>query len=435
MACFKLRGIHATRTVQNVLFLHKNDAARQHDDNSLLLNDNRLHIHLPHGTPVVITVHVGDITQAIEGGTTLIGNRQVLLVAHCEATDSNRNEPNLGWDLYCDALISRDLFVALVVQGQACPIGVVEEAFTKLDCEPPIADIFPRDYPETLQGRTYWGLIGSHKDTDDDATIKDAAMLRLCLEVGERGGRIDVPTIQARSLKGPSPVIERKNLRLSSQSLCKLRWYDLITATGGGTSSEDEEKVDTKNNEHADDRVVMMRRSFCKPVYDAIAGSGKFVAAADVDQQRKRRRKAKESSWICHVIPLNRTEAESHKLSCTALLHSMSLPALIACQLKVLGKGTLKPGAQIHGGSEATDSLPLGYVTAASFSATRGCSHGTGVVGASLLLRTVIGSISTPQQAFSSLAVLDIQGLRRIELIVRVQNGPATMKATLALLG
>jgi Ribonucleases P/MRP protein subunit POP1 len=431
MACFKLRGINATTTLQTMLSI-QNDADRQHD-NQLLLNDHELHIRLPHGTPMLITVNVGDATEATEGAP-LIGNCQALLVAHCEATDPYRNEPGVGWDLYCDALIAKDLFVALVVQGQACPIGVLEEAYTKLDCEPPIADIFPRDYPETIVGQKYWGITSI--EGTDDATMEDATMLRLCLEEGEGGGRIDVPTIKARCGPSPSAVKQPKSLRLSSQNLCQLRWYDLVKATGGGTPSEDKERIDCATEKNAYGRGVMMRRSFCKPVYDAIAGSGKFVAAAEASQQQKRRKRrtAKQSSWICHVMPLNRTEAESHMLSCKALLQSLVLPALISCHLKVLGKGTMNPGAQIHSGSEATDSQPLGYVTAASFSAARGCSHGTGVVGASRLLQTVIGSFSTSRQAHSSLAVVDIQGERRIELIVRVQNGAATMKATLELL-
>ena len=423
MACFKLRGINATSTLQKVL---KNDTHVAHKcDNHLLLNDDNLHINLPHATPLLITVNVGDTSEASQGAPS-IRNGQVLIVVHCESKNPFRNEPGMGWDLYCDASISRVLFVAMVVQGKACPIGIMEEAYIKLDCDPPISDIFPRDYPDTAQGKKYWEAQ-NNKNCTIHATTDDATLLRLSLEEGQKGGRVDVPIIEARSHSSPSAQKQQKRVRLEGHSFCKLRWHELVKTNGKGTYNI-QDNVD-------DDWVVMMRGSFCTPILDAIAASGTILAGADVDQEpkRRRRRKAKPFSEICHVTPLNRDEAERHMLSCKVLMQSLSLPAVIVCQLKVIGKGTMKPGAEIHSGSEASKPHAIGYVTASSFSAARGCIHGTGIVGASLLLRTISASISSPQQAHKSLAALSIDGARSIELVVNIQTGPASVKATLAL--
>ncbi|CAB9503700.1 CobW domain-containing protein [Seminavis robusta] len=440
MACFKLRGINATATVQRVLEDSRQtsrsggpETTKRRNDNPLLFSSETLHSNLPNGT--VLSALAADLDHPSTSNCRddkdhgLIQGDQLLLVSQRPANLS-RNEPAVGWDLYCDAAIAKVLFVELIIKGQACPIGIAEEAYIKLECDPPIADIFPRDYPETREGSQFWQLTNADDSGDGTATtVVDSTILRLCLQQGEKGGRIDVPRIKARSHQPPSQK-GQKPLKLSSGSLCKIRWYDLIKDAAANNTSDDGHDA-TEDTECA---VVMMRGAFCKPLEDALSASGNFVTKqSDAGTKGRKRRRVKQPNEICHVIPLTSDEMERHMSHCRTLLQSLSLPAVIACQLQVVGPGTLRPGAQICPATEAEPQI-VGFVTATSFSAARGCSHGIGVVGAALLLKVAIQAASSPQRAHSELAVVEVQGRRAIRLVVCLRSGTASMKATLALL-
>ena len=134
------------------------------------------------------------------------------------------------------------------------------------------------------------------------------------------------------------------------------------------------------------------------------------------------------------MVPLSREEADAHLTRCTALLQSLSLPAVVACRLQVVGSGTLRPGAKIYSRNGKEDACLLGYVTAGTFSVARGSSHGVGVLGASRLLQAVVGAISSVQQAQNALAIVQAQGKRHVNLVVDIKHGALILKATLALL-
>lgn len=455
LCCLQLRGMHATETLQKLLNKESgHDTSKEDEDypfsgssNDRLLNDNSLHTTLQGGTvlPVDFRVSQSPTTRDDNDSSILhlpwIKGSRALVISHC-VCDPNmlpQNAPGLGWDIYCDASLAKKLFVAFMLDGQACPIGIVEESYAKMECFPPIADVFPRDFPETKEGRRYW--LGN-LSVDDDSGVEsstDLQILRLCLEEGEAGGRVAVPTIRQRCSRLPSSKEGKSQIRtkISPQRLCSIDWSNLVQAEDNDDSDVDDSEDSQHSMQHPKD-VVMMRGLFGKPVVDMLSGSGKVsVQITSANQNRPvslNRRRVKRSHEIHHVIPLSREEADAHLSSCTSLLRSLSLPAVIACHLRVVGAGTLHAGAAIFAKKADNDSNLLGYVTAGVFSAARGSSHGIGVLGASRLLRAVVEATSSVQQAQNSLAVLNMQEKRQINLVVDIVDGALRMKATLALL-
>ena len=455
MCCLQLRGMHATTTLQKLLSKEAGDDTSKENEDSLLsgfsnyrlMSDKSLHTTLQNGTfiPVDFPGDQSSSTRDDNGSSLLhlpwIKGSRALVISHC-VCDPNilpQNAPGLGWDIYCDAIIAKELFVTFILDGQACPIGIIEEAYMKMECHPPIADTFPRDFPETEAGRRYWlGDLGLDEDKGGKSS-HESQILRLCLEEGESGGRVAVPTIKQRCLQLPSLTQGKSQLRakISPQRLCSIDWSNLVQAEDNNDSDADVSEDSQCSTQQPID-VVMMRGLFGKPVVDMLSGSGKVseqTSPADQNKQvSRKRRRVKRSQEMHHVIPLSREEADAHISSCTSLLQSLSLPAVIACHVRVVGAGTLRVGAAIFAKNVDSVSNLLGYMTAGVFSVARGSSHGIGVLGASRLLRAVVEATSSVQHAQNSLAVCHMQEKRQINLAVDIVDGTLTMKATLALL-
>jgi len=452
MTCFQLRGINATKAL--VPFLDTTSPVPT--GNQRLLNNDKVHTDLPNMTviPILLTLPNSKSSSSIvdnDNNNSLtmpqpwIENCRALAVSYCVSDPTNlpQNAPGIGWDVYCDAQIAKDFFVQLVLTSQACPIGVVEEAFIKLECHPPIATVFPRDFPDTDEGRKYWQLgtggntVRFHSNDNDvkDKSLADLQTLRLCLEDGEAGGRVDVPTIKKRS---DASAKGNDLSRISNNRVCSITWRDVVNPQAASNYEEDFSKGGGLENASSmqSANVVMMRGMFGKPLVDALSGSGK-IASGEVSVKKaasRKRRRGKRPNEVCHVIPLSRDEADDHITNTTTLLQSLSLPAVVACRLNVVGTGTLHPGAQIYSRSSKNEGSLLGYVTSGGFSVARGAPHGLGVMGASRLLEAIIDACSSVQQMQHCLAVVQDYGSRRIHLLVNIKNGKhEKMKATMAL--
>eukprot|EP00581_Thalassiosira_minuscula_P029611 CAMPEP_0183780856 /NCGR_PEP_ID=MMETSP0739-20130205/57343_1 /TAXON_ID=385413 /ORGANISM="Thalassiosira miniscula, Strain CCMP1093" /LENGTH=162 /DNA_ID=CAMNT_0026023903 /DNA_START=200 /DNA_END=685 /DNA_ORIENTATION=- len=126
--------------------------------------------------------------------------------------------------------------------------------------------------------------------------------------------------------------------------------------------------------------------------------------------QRRPRRKVRHSAFAVHASPLSKKDSEAHSNLCQQLKTSLSLPALLRCELYCDGKGTLNIGDLIlpsefqnyhdniigsdsENGNELLDEKsPLGVVVAGGFSPSRGKCHGICFVGAAKLINTMKGT-------------------------------------------
>jgi hypothetical protein len=447
-ACLKLRGINATITIQKVLASRAEiKAPAERSDILRILKDNNLHTSLPHGSVLAASVSLDSASSSSSSSSDVaagdqdsrestnvsgcwVGGNRILLISHCIRDSSNlpQNAPAIGWDIFCDVSIAKDLFVKLVLAGQACPIGVVEEAYVNLECAPPIATVFPRDYPETEEGRRYWHQM-SQGESDENNGV-----LRICLEEGEAGGRVPVPTISHRvRSNGDITQPRQQQTKISVHHLSKIRWNRLLTGTASeeGISDEDE----------GTEEVVVMRGIFGKPLLDALSGCGTVPSrrrAEDSPQpKRRKRRRVKQSGEILHALPLAPDQVETHQATCRTLIETLSLPAVVACHLLMIGSGTIAPGAEIR--SISNDAHLLGFVTAGTFSVARGRCHGIGVVAAAPLLHALLWASANPEQAKEALAVVEQPGtgsekVRQLHLQVQIRNCSVTYKASLSLM-
>jgi len=266
-----------------------------------------------------------------------------------------------GFDLMCHPDAARALFVRLVVQGGACAIGLAEEMHVHLEASPPVP-FFPRDFPDTRQGSLYWRSIGD-EDGDGIYTNGEGAgkssnycLLRSVLECGT--GRI------ARSLKQPA-------------SRPGVDWTSLV------------------DNDSGSKETVVVRGSFGKPFLDTlVSGTAGYLVGASKPDNNARKKRRRRSHASVTSPPLSREDAKTHEQLCNTLLRSLSLPALLLCQVIVAGKGTVLPGSCLFEHrrdeeGETEEAPPLGYVTMGVFSPSRGTNHGLALCGATRLLRAI----------------------------------------------
>ncbi|GKY94187.1 hypothetical protein MPSEU_000384700 [Mayamaea pseudoterrestris] len=239
-------------------------------------------------------------------------------------------------DVLCDASLAKQLFLALVMHGGACPIGMVEEASLLLEVPSPPVPVFPRDYPDTLEGETYWKGLAD-----------DWGYVRRHLEGGT--GRI-------RPNGGPQ--MNERN------------WTDL---------------VDDK-----DQQVVAIRGAFGNVLWNALQSAGNIPASVSSETQPCRKRRPTRQPWELGRAPLPTMEAaKAHAQLCATLIQSLTLPAIIMCHLTILGKGTIVSGTKVRSAGKREDKLLLGFVTACSFSPSRGATHGLVICGAARWLEAV----------------------------------------------
>ena len=206
---------------------------------------------------------------------------------------------------------AKTIFHNLVLAG-ACPIGLTEEAALQLDCDPPLP-LFPRDYPDTVQGKLYWS---SNIDQNDWVQVRNH------LEGG--GGRIRI--------KCEEPVPN------------SLDWSELVASSASSNAVSS-----------SDPSIVMVREAFADPFRKALARVGYLPsahhnAADQKDQLLTARRYRRPADMPFCVAAQRRVKAEfaAHQQLCQTLSSALTLPAVLLCHVQVLGRGVLRPGARLY---------------------------------------------------------------------------------------
>lgn len=288
-----------------------------------------------------------------------------------------------GLDVFCDPANAKMLFQTLILSGGACPIGIAEDAYLSLECDPPLP-VFPRDYPDTAEGATYW-----------DANSEAWNCVRKYWEGG--GGRISTTCETNRSPP--------------------LSWNDLTS--------------DNKDEMQSESSVVVVRGLFGDPFRSAISGCATLPApVSDGANLRRKRRPVGCTRPFVEAPKLSDELFSAHKDACTSLSQALVLPAALLCHVQIAGKGTLAAGSCLYP-LDNTD-CALGIVTTGAFSVARGRYHGIAIVGAARLLQAV----TTSRSIRSCVVITRLDGTKELHLKVRSKNScSALYEATLSLLG
>ena len=292
-----------------------------------------------------------------------------------------------GYDIFCPPQYSKLLFQNLVLYGGACLIGVVEEVYVALECCPPLL-VFPRDYPDTGEGRKYWNGSGD-----------EWRLLRHYWEGG--GGRISKfkPELLVNVDDTCSEALVDTSHRSDNKSCRTIAW----------------EKVLGHKDDHDMEQNVVVVRSeeFVRPFRLALSGGTSFTIKAESDREetceshtngttRKRKRRPMNGRHgIVEACRLSVAQQRNHRVLCQSFLDNLSLPAVLICSIEVHGKGTLQPGCGVYTTHQCDDSnttqnghVFLGWVTAGSFSMTRGYCCGIAMIGANSFLTALIQALA-----------------------------------------
>jgi hypothetical protein len=414
LALLRIRGRASTVTVQNVLrkFEHidfLDDDANTHN-NLIDLGEN----------PTFLETRISDL-KSIPKKTT---PTRSWIKLKCHQPNQNyqhlpHNLASSGWDIYCDPSICSFLLQSFVVDGGACAIGLVEDVRARLEAYPPLP-IFPRDYPDTSDGRLYWNgganLSSAKNEREDEnrscAQWQDWVVIRNCVEGS--WGRINTElkkTIrhfqENKKSKNESNSMHEGDdmvpmLIINHKLLCR------------ETISIHWESLTNVDNETA----VVVRGIYGFPFLKLLHGCGKpFLQPANTigrGSKRRPRRTVRPVNWAVCASPLSNKESELHSGLCQRLSASLSLPALLRCELYVDGKGAINVGDLIFPmdrhdnekgsgsfecedgaevGSGNANSSPLGVVTGGGFSPSRGKCHGIAFVGAARLIKALDGTV------------------------------------------
>jgi hypothetical protein len=261
----------------------------------------------------------------------------LVLSAKLDCLYTNLRNPSLpcnfgvcGIDVFGSPDRIKVFLLQLILRGGACPIGLIEETALRLECELPMP-VFPRDFPDTVEGIRYWQGSSPHW-----------ALMRE-YDYGCSG-----------------------RIKASPLSSVGIPWTDLVPLQA--------------------ETVVVVRGAFLRPFLDALISlnptHGRFVT----DSGKRRRRTANPlQSKRIPTPPLEQRSA--HESYCAGLTNSLTLAAVLFCHIVMDGPGTLIVGKPIFRHRGAGD--PIGYVTASSFSPALGVCHGTALVGADSLLTAI----------------------------------------------
>lgn len=373
MACFKLRGLLASECIQPGLrdMWHENASNGHWLDfwkrlNSTSVEHGQL-FRSPNfsGSP---STKAAFVLRCRRPRQTIIGSG---------------NWAVCGWDLFCHASQAKSLFVSIVVRGGACPIGQAEEAYLSLECSPSML-IFPRDYPDTEEGISFW-----YERSDD------WRLVRKYWEGG--GGRIASSTSHTPSTHHFSHAI----LTVFSQETCK-------------------------------SNVVVVRDAYTDPFRRALRGCCKSLVArcslATSPQRRKHRGTGRTRSYVA-APRISDEEFALHHEYCTLLLQTLSLPAVLVCCINGTGRGTFPVGSGLYPVGE--DSNAMGFITSSAFSVSRGFFHGIGIVVAKDFLQAIMSSRSDNTCVVRRCT----DGSKSVELKVRVNHPQEVFReVTLSLL-
>lgn len=382
-----------------------------------------LDIDANHGT----LIDLGTIT-CNESSTTNINQSSILLKCH-QPNQNYQHLPNnlasSGYDILCHPSLCAKLFQSLTVAG-ACAIGFTEDTRAQLEAYPPLP-LFPRDYPDTDEGKAYWEV-----DTRDVVSVnsqdsqnkkqlntswKDWAVLRTCIEGS--WGRINTPLKRTlRNRKQYDDEEKRKRQKESKSFASDSQGPQLVRkhqVFGREVSSIHWESIIASVEESSS--VVVVRGSFGIPFLQLLNGCGRLHTPDTTKESRRRpRRKVRPPNVGVHASPLSKIESEAHSNLCQELKASLSLPALLRCELYCEGKGTLTVGDLIlplHSNDDDEDNIcaqgsnlneeeegsaasvhadPLGVVVAGGFSPSLGKCHGIGIIGASKFIDALDGT-------------------------------------------
>jgi hypothetical protein len=410
MALLRIRGRASMSTLQNVI---------GHAEDIGLLGGVA-----NHGTLISLE---GDLTSTPQSVSTKAEN-QSWITLKCHQPNQlfqhlPHNLASSGWDILCHPSICASLFHSFVVDGGACSIGVVEDARAKLEAYPPLP-VFPRDYPDTEEGRRYWDgdtamtAVTSEDGCDEHAIAASNSwtVLRACFDGS--WGRINTPLkrsirhyekqleqdkIHKRKDTNPlSPIETAVPQLVLRKTLCGLEAlsinWDLLTPP---------------------DSPIVIRGSFIIPFLQLLQGCGRLHSQLALDTsekqcRRKHRRKVLSPKLIVRASPLSKVESYLHSKMCQQLIAALSLPGLVRCELDCDGKGAIEVGDLILPWTSSSDDdngagsyfddgadqvveqshvSPLGIVAAGGFSPCRGRCHGIGFVGAAKLLDALDGTL------------------------------------------
>ncbi|KAK1745015.1 ribonucleases P/MRP protein subunit Pop1 [Skeletonema marinoi] len=346
----RVRGTSSTATVADVLSFNWMDIL-PHDVN---VNE------VDHGTLLNRNEKVASSTDCTQS------SNQVILKSH----QPNRHHSHLpqnvacsGWDILCHPSIGNDLFQMLVRKGGSCAIGVAEDAWAQLEASPPLP-IFPRDYPDSAEGQSYW---------EGSSTIgRSWGRNNKLLRQSQREGcdeKVSIEEPETLELVTTADVSSRKTLRI--------HWSCLVSPK-------------------SDQSVIVVRGSFGVPFLQLLHGCGRLPS--------KTKTSSASSNVAVHAPPLSKCEKEGHSKLCQQLKASLSLPALLRCEIFFEGKGSPSVGDFIYSFTSkddtSNDDSPmssdkeslLGLVVAGSFSPTRGRSYGVAFVSAAMFIDALDGT-------------------------------------------
>lgn len=416
MSLLRIRGRASMSTLQNAL---------EHTENIGLLGGVANHgnlIHCETFSPIE-----GGLTSTLQSVSTKADN-QSWIILKCHQPNQlfqhlPHNLASSGWDILCHPSICVSLFQSFVVDGGACSVGVVEDARAKLEAYPPLP-VFPRDYPDTEQGRKYWDgdmtmtAVNSTEGCDEQAiaSSKGWTVIRACFDGS--WGRINTPL--KRTIRHCEKQLEQKKIckrkDLNPMSLTETLMPQLVlrkSSCGLETLSIHWELLTPPNS------PIVIRGSFVIPFLQQLHGCGRLYSQLTVDTsekqcRRKPRRKVLFPQLIVRASPLSKEESHLHSKLCQQLIAALSLPGLVRCELYCDGKGSIKVGDLILSWISSSDdssstgfnfdngagqideqshASPLGIVAAGGFSPCRGRCHGIGFVSAAKLLNALDGTL------------------------------------------
>ena len=406
----------------------------------------------------------GDVIDNAEHGTVVNiepPSSETRILVKCHQPNQNykhlhlpHNLASSGYDIICHPSICSKLFQSFVTNGGACAIGLTEDVRAQLEAYPPLP-IFPRDYPDTEEGKAYWRgdtskvLNNEGDERQTNTSCKDWAVLRTCIEGS--WGRINTPLKRTLRNRKEHDVKESKQERdkksPATPSDDQSQELQLITkhqVFGRKTAIIHWENLLSPNEES----TIVVRGSFGIPFQQLLDGCGRLHAHSESDDKkedkpkRRPRRRVRPPNSTIQASPLSKDESEAHSNLCRQLRESLSLPAMLRCELFCDGKGSLNVGdlilpiclrndsdAGISGqDSDCDDSVedgqsqlsPLGVVVAGGFSPSLGKYHGTGFVGAAKLIDALDGTIHGMGMTIPS------NGQRKMALRVKIIQNEAS---------
>lgn len=318
--------------------------------------------------------------------------------AHLHDKQPSNNTACSGFDILCHPSIAINLFQSLVLNG-ACSIGLTEDTRIQLESSPPLS-VFPRDYPDTEEGKNYWEGLHSN-DVPKNSTSQDWDVIRTYLEAP--WGRItslkkvlqnhcqakhaeydESGKVQDESIEPSDRLVS--SIETLGQKAATIQWGCLVPTSQNQTGS-----------------VIVVRGSFGDPFLSILNSYGKLKSSHSMNTTKHKKRRRYKA--VIKASPLSKEESEAHFNVCQNLLNALSLPAVLKCEIYCDGKGTLETGDLLFplydssDDSDGEDSLekddgiiPLGVVTAGGFSPSRGTCHGIGFVGASRFIGALMNS-------------------------------------------